>query len=199
MGTASRPFCAVIFHIPELELGTKEFAKGMTTDLLKETFMYLDMFLYSTYVPVRRDPLPKAWKSSLSLLLGEYPNMYQHLWENEHPSAQRKSASTTALIAKCQHLCGWRVCEFPWSEIHGQAGAPSQLQVIHQLSGTCCTFSHNKSSQSRKSSSVHFQLKSPASSNGITPTNIKKYNKWYWYTKSCTILHQGWLEPCKVL
>ena len=60
MGTASRPFCAVIFHIPELELGTKEFAKGITTDLLKETCTYLDMFLYAMYVPVRRDPLPKA-------------------------------------------------------------------------------------------------------------------------------------------
>ena len=50
MGTASRPFCAVIFRIPELELGTKEFAKGMTTDLVKETRTYLDMFIYSNFI-----------------------------------------------------------------------------------------------------------------------------------------------------
>lgn len=73
-------------------------------------------------------------------------------------------------------------------------------QFIHQLSGTCCTFSHNKSSQSRKSSSVHFQLKSPASSNGITQQiskNITNDTDTQNPVPSCT--RDGWslVKFCK--
>ena len=104
--------------------------------------------------------------------------MYQQLWENENPSAQRKITSTTALIAKCQHLCGWCVCEFPWSEIHRHAGAPSHTPAVRYLLHFLSQQVTPKSKEfpCPPNERIHnFQFKSPAWSNGITPT--RKNNK----------------------
>ena len=126
MGTASRPFCAVIFHIPELELGTKEFAKGMTTDLLKETCTYLDMFLYAMYVPVRRDPLPKAYWENIPTCTNTCGKM-STLPRNGRARLPPHSSLSVSICA------GGACASFLGLKIHSQAGAPIHTPAVRYL------------------------------------------------------------------